>query len=239
MSVLRIHRFEVVESTNDVTLGMARRGEPPGTAVVARSQLRGRGRRGRSWWDAPGESLLMSVITRPDIPLSRFCQLSFAASLAAADLLAHHCGIAHVQLKWPNDVLAGGRKIGGVMVEVAGTEAVIGIGINVLQRSFPGDLAQTATSVALEGGACEDVDALIEPLAGSLLANVETLGSHGFEDILARWRKYMWGLGERAEVLADGDKVTGVISGVDCDGALIVTDEADAVHRIYAADSWN
>ena len=235
----RIHHFEVVDSTNELALELARRGEPEGTVVTAGRQLHGRGRRGRVWWDEPGQSVLMSVILTPDKPPEDVHQLTFVASLAAAECLSAQYDLK-VVLRWPNDVLKGGKKIAGVLVEVASLQptpaVVVGIGVNVNQMAFPGDLAQTATSFALETGTCWDVEEVTLDLVDDLVDDYDTYLREGFEEILHRWRKYMWGAGSRAEVVGEERTLEGIIMGVDSTGALVLKDAEGRRHAIHAAD---
>lgn len=228
-----IYRFEEVGSTNDVALGMARSGAPEGTVVIARSQTRGRGRRGRGWYSKPGESVIMSVILRPAVSARRHSELAFAAGIAVAECLQHECGLRPV-LKWPNDVLVNLRKIAGILIESEDRAAIVGIGVNVLQDSFPGDLAATATSVSLEGGSCTDVETLAAVILDRLLA-ARVLS---FEEILQQWRKYMWGLGWSVDVVTEDGTISGKISGIDSDGALLI-DRGGIIRRIIAADAIN
>ena len=129
-----IYRFEEVGSTNDIALGMARHGASEGTVVITRSQTKGRGRRGRKWFARPGESVIMSVVLRPELPLNRYSELAFVAAVAVAECLEDKCGL-EPSLKWPNDVLVGDRKIAGILIESERGAAIVGIGMNVLQNS--------------------------------------------------------------------------------------------------------
>jgi len=236
---VRIHRFDVVGSTNAIALDMAREGEPEGLVVTASAQTRGRGRRGRVWQDEPGACVLMSVLLTPDLPQSRLPELTFVASLSVAEFLIDSFGV-EAMLKWPNDVMVGDRKICGILLETTqtptGQAAVVGIGLNVNQAGFPPDIADSATSLRLEAGRVHAVDAVVEPLAEVLFSNYHAYMSAGFEEILNRWRKYMWRIGRRAVVTAGNTTVTGVISGVDCTGALVITDTDGGEHAILAAD---
>ncbi len=235
----RFHRYGIVESTNDIALAMARRGEPEGTIVTALSQTGGRGRMGRKWWDKPGDSLLMSVILAPDVPVSRIPELSFVVSLSTAQYLKSGLGI-DARLKWPNDVIVNGKKIAGILIEVThshnGPAAVAGIGININQLTFPDELVETTTSAANETGRHMSVEDLSEPFAKALFANYEVYLACGFEEISERWHKYMWGIGSQADVAAQGLTLRGVISGIDAAGGLLITDERDVVHTVFAAD---
>ncbi|OFX17904.1 MAG: biotin--[acetyl-CoA-carboxylase] ligase [Armatimonadetes bacterium RBG_16_58_9] len=232
----RFHHFDEVGSTNDVALEMAQAGEPEGAVVVARRQLEGRGRRGSRWWDEPGQSLLMSVILAPGGPVDELPRLSFVASLGVAECLQEVCGL-DACVKWPNDVMVGGKKIAGLLVEVAvlprGSVAVVGIGLNVNQTSFPDELADTATSISIETGRTWDVERITVSVAEHVFSEYD---AGGFADVLRRWRERMWGVGARVEVTAEGRVVSGIMRGVDSTGALVVGDDDGNECVIHAAD---
>lgn len=161
------------ESTNDVAREWARAGAPAGAVVTAERQTRGRGRRERKWDSPPGTGLYASFVLRPDWPAAEAPRLAVLCGMAAYGALLK-AGIGDLRVKWPNDILAGGRKICGVLVEprLGGDRiefAVAGIGINVGQGAddFPPDLRQPATSCRLENAPIS-VDGMLELLVQSL-----------------------------------------------------------------------
>ncbi len=230
--------YDTVDSTNDIALQMAREGAPEGICIAARRQLKGRGRRGRTWFDSAGESVLISIVFRPRIPLDRFHELSFVASLAVAEHLRNCFGI-EAKLKWPNDVLIRGLKVAGVLVEIErSTEAaVVGVGINVNQRKLPISLAQTATSVFIETETEHDVTQLTKTFAQTIADEYEHYIESDFEDIRGRWLNNMWGLDKLAEVRLEPETLVGTIAGLDKSGALLLRDSAGIEHTIHAADA--
>ncbi|MCX6997213.1 MAG: biotin--[acetyl-CoA-carboxylase] ligase [Kiritimatiellaeota bacterium] len=152
---------DVVTSTNDELKRLAADGAPEGTTVVARCQTHGRGQQSRRWHSPPDLGLYLSVLLRPPWRAGDSGSLALLAGLAVASA-CDALGVQTVRLKWPNDVLAGGRKIGGVLVEptLRGAQleyAVIGLGVNVLQTAedFPPELRATATSCRLAGVATD------------------------------------------------------------------------------------
>ena len=160
-------------STNDVAREWALTGAPDGALVVAARQTRGRGRRERTWDSPAGTGLYASFVLRPDWPADQAPNLAIVAGMAAFRAL-EKAGVRDLRMKWPNDVLANGRKICGVLVEPRlGAEriefAVAGIGINVGQGAddFPPDLRQPATSCRLENAPIS-VDGMLELLVQSL-----------------------------------------------------------------------
>jgi len=157
--------FEKVSSTNDVLREKAAAGAPEGSVVIAGAQTAGRGRRGKQWLSIPGKGVYISLLLRPRWPATESPFIAFFAALAAARTLERF-NVGAVKLKWPNDLLINGKKIGGVLIEPRISRGqlefvVAGVGINVLHGA--GDLeplgANAATSCLLEGAdvTCEDV----------------------------------------------------------------------------------
>jgi BirA family biotin operon repressor/biotin-[acetyl-CoA-carboxylase] ligase len=150
----KLHFSPVTQSTNTDALEAARAGAPHGSVYFADEQLAGRGRGDHSWHSAAGQGLYVSVLLRPPFPAARLPLLSFATGLAAANAIQAATQLS-IDLRWPNDLLIGPRKTGGILVE-AKTEsetvayAVVGIGINVHQSEFPTDLSTPATSLDME-----------------------------------------------------------------------------------------
>jgi BirA family transcriptional regulator, biotin operon repressor / biotin---[acetyl-CoA-carboxylase] ligase len=233
-----IVRLGRVDSTQAVAFALAADGAADGTVVVAESQTAGRGRRGRAWVDEPGASLLASIVLRPRLEPARLPGLSLAAGVAVAEALIRTAGLAP-RLKWPNDVLVDGRKIGGILLEsrlggaTAGPVTVaLGIGVNLGQRLFPADLAQRATSVWLATGRLVDRDVLLTALLDALTDWRRRLEYRGFAPVRARWRELADTLGRTVTV----DGVRGVAVDIDVDGALLVHDAEGRRHRLVAGD---
>ena len=157
----KLHFSRSTSSTNADALAAARCGEPHGSVYFADEQTFGRGRGDHGWISAAGEGLYVSVLLRPQIPAMYLPLLPLAAGLAAAEAIRAVAGLT-ADLRWPNDLLIGPRKVGGILVEATihsegpPHAVVLGIGINVHQRSFPLDLATPATSLDLETGAPSD-----------------------------------------------------------------------------------
>jgi BirA family transcriptional regulator, biotin operon repressor / biotin---[acetyl-CoA-carboxylase] ligase len=144
----RILWREKVSSTNDELRTLAEQGAAEGLILIAEEQSAGRGRRGAQWFSPKGESLAFSIILRPSDEKCFWSRISLAAGLAVAEALEHFLPLA--EIKWPNDVLCGGKKIAGILVEAGGDFVILGIGINVNTEHFPAELA--ATSLRCESG---------------------------------------------------------------------------------------
>lgn len=187
--------YASVTSTNDVAKELALKGAPDGLVVVAAEQTAGRGRRGRTWVTCPGQAVYLSVLLRPDWSAGDVTWLGVLGGVAAAEA-ASELGVKELLVKWPNDVLARGRKLGGVLVEPRlGDEkvdfAVVGIGFNVLQQpeDWPADLREIATSCRAEG--CEvTCDQVIRALLRQLDRWYRPAGEEGRADLLAEWSRW-------------------------------------------------
>ena len=213
-----ILRYGRVDSTQAIVFAMAAEGAADRTVVVAESQTAGRGRRGRTWQDEPGASLLVSILLRPKLTPAQLPTLSLTAGVALAEALATAAGL-QARLKWPNDILVGGRKLAGILLESRGLAPVValGIGVNITQGEFPCELAERATSVRLAGGAC-DRETLLAALLEALDRWRGRLEREGFAPVRERWRTLAETLGRTVTV----DGVTGVAVDVDEDGALLL-----------------
>lgn len=234
--VVRLGR---VDSTQAVAFALAAEGATDGTVVTADSQTAGRGRRGRRWMDEPGASLLVSIVLRPRLEPARLPGLSLAAGVAVAQVLTRVAGLSP-RLKWPNDVLVGGRKIAGILLEShmsAAGEAgrvttVLGIGVNLGQRMFPADIGQRATSVWLASGRVVDREVLLAALLDAVGEWRRRLEYRGFAAVRTRWRELSDTLGRTVTV----DGVSGMAVDIDVDGALVVNDAEGRRHRVVAGE---
>jgi BirA family biotin operon repressor/biotin-[acetyl-CoA-carboxylase] ligase len=175
-------------STNDVAREWALAGAPAGAMVVAARQVRGRGRRERSWDSPAGSGLYASFVWRPSWPAQQAPRLGILAGMAAYGAL-EAAGVPELRVKWPNDVLSAGNKIGGVLVEprIGGEQiefAVAGIGINICQQraDFSPAVRERATSCAL-AGVSVSVDHMLEQLIGSWRA----VWAMPFEQVRLNW----------------------------------------------------
>lgn len=229
-TVVRVGR---VESTQALAFALAADGAADGTAVLADSQSAGRGRRGRAWLDEPGASLLVSVVLRPRLEPVGLPLLSLAAAVAVAEALAQVAGVA-ARLKWPNDVLVGGRKIAGILLESRlgpPPTVVVGIGVNLTQRTFPPSLRAGATSVALETDRPVARETLLDALLEALDRWRRSLERGRTAALLERWRALADTLGRTVSI----DGAHGVAVDVDADGALLLAD-GDRRHRVVAGE---
>ncbi len=230
-----IVRRHVVTSTQAVAFEHAAAGAADGTAVVADLQTEGRGRRGRRWNAPAGSALTVSVIMRPRLAWPEVPLLSYAAALAVATTLERVSDVTP-RLKWPNDVLVRGRKIAGILLEGRAAEpapplVVVGIGVNLAQRHFGAELADRATSLALETGHAPDREETLHTLLAELGDWRARLEIEGATPIRAAWLARADTIGRRVRV----DGVTGVAVDLDLDGALVL-EERGVRHRVVAGE---
>ena len=218
------HRFDIVDSTQTIALALADTGAADGTTVIADYQNEGRGRRGRSWYAPPGTALLASIVVRPRVEPRDLPLYSFAAALATADTVERLAAVAP-RLKWPNDVLVGGRKVSGILLDsrtAPGCAPVvaIGIGLNLRQTSFPPELEPRATSLLIETGRAIATEDALDALLAALTLWRGRLEREGFAPLRARWLEVADTIGRRVEV----DGLAGVAVDLANDGALVIAD---------------
>lgn len=231
----KLHFSPVTGSTNTDAMAAARAGAPHGSVYFADEQRAGRGRGDHAWHSAAGEGLYVSVVLRPELPAAELPLLPLAAGLAAAEAIEAVTGLA-IDLRWPNDLLLGPRKTGGILMEAQSEAtaiafAVVGIGINVHQRNFDPGLATPATSLDLECGHVFGQRISRQALLVGLLESLEREGQRlrdpaGRAMIPARVESAStWVRGRNVEVHG-ARAFTGVTEGLDEHGFLLVrTDE--------------
>lgn len=236
-----LRAYETIDSTNEAAALWARSGAPAGALVVADHQTAGRGRHRRVWQAEPGKNLLVSLVQRPALPLDRISLLPLLAGLAVAQAIDTLAAPVTVALKWPNDLIISGKKVGGILLESSQSGGstqppdfiVLGIGINVNQERFSPDLVETATSLLLETGRFMARDALLAELLCVFEAMYEALGDEAASNRLLRsYESRMHQRGEQVEVRFPGGLGTrvGVLEGVSPLGALrLRTPEGEAL----------
>jgi BirA family biotin operon repressor/biotin-[acetyl-CoA-carboxylase] ligase len=217
-----------VDSTNDVAMERALRGDPHGTVVMADEQRRGKGRLGRIWVSPPDANIYMSVILRPEMSPGDAGLLTIMAAVASASSLQEMTGL-EVTIKWPNDIEVSGRKLGGILTEMRSEPgrvlcAVVGIGINVNMRmdDFPEELRDTATSLYHETGRAWARTDVAAHLLDGLHGEIVSLRKHGRRPLLDRWRRLSSTLGEKVSVETSAGTIAGTALDVDDRGLLLV-----------------
>ena len=234
----------VTGSTNADLLARAAAGEPEGAVLAAEHQRAGRGRLGRTWTSPPRAALTFSVLLRPAVPRARLGWLPLLAGVAVAAAVRAVAAV-DAQLKWPNDVLVGPRKLAGILAEAAGDAVVVGTGVNVSTGPAglppPGPGALAATSLAIEGAATADRAVLLAEILAGLERRYRAwsavLGDTERSGLRAEYTGLCGTLGRRVRVELPGGRVLdGVAAALDADGRLLVSVPPDAGLPVAAGD---
>lgn len=227
-SLIHLQVADEVDSTSTRLVELAARGAPSGTCLAAEWQSAGRGRRGRSWVSSLGGSLTFSLLWRFDRGVGHLAGLSLAVGIAIARALSA-CGVARVQVKWPNDIVADFRKLAGILIETTGemqgpSVAVVGVGVNyrlgerVLER-----IDQAVADVATCASPVPTRNALLEAMLRELAATLETFERDGFAAFRDAWRALHAYQGRAVRVMPARDPpFDAEVTDVGPDGALIV-----------------
>jgi len=236
-----------VASTNTHTAALAEENVPHGTVVVAESQTAGRGRLGRHWHSPSGKNLYCSVLlrtmpAREQQPLW-LSWISLIAALAVSRAVQVTTSLKP-SVKWPNDILIGNRKLGGILCESSGVgtahaTVVVGIGLNVNVRrdEFPEELREIATSLAIEAGHPCDRTALLAALLGEMETRCESFLAGNHEDILKEYMLRCSTVGQRVRIeLAHGEQMDGTAESIQTDGSLRVIRDDRTTADIRAGD---
>jgi BirA family biotin operon repressor/biotin-[acetyl-CoA-carboxylase] ligase len=207
--------------------------------VVADQQTAGRGRRGHTWFSPPGAGLYVSVVLAPATarvdPMRATMLLTLAAGVAIAEGVEAATSLA-ADLKWPNDLLAGGRKLGGILAEGSGDTVVLGYGLNVLATAFPPELVDRATSLESALGRVVDREALLAETLAALSQRYDDLLDGRFDAILDAWRRRAPAAsGTRVAWTTNSGTLSGVTQGIDDHGALLVRVD-DRLERIVSGE---
>lgn len=234
----RIAEVSSIDSTNAALRERAALGEPEGLVLRADEQTAGRGRRGRGW-DSPAGNLYVSLLLRPDCLPAEGATVGFVAAVALGRVL-RDLTPAEVLHKWPNDLLVGGAKMSGVLLE-AGTGVdgmldwlVLGMGVNI--RSHPETGLYPTTDLVASGGPSIVPRALLDRFLGVFGPFYDAWHEGGFKAVRADWLAFAAGIGERVVARLEREEVAGSFTDLDADGALILELDGGRQRRIAAGD---
>jgi len=240
--------YDSIGSTNDIVAALAASGVAEGAVVMAETQTAGRGRRGRTWFSPPGSGLYVSLLLTPSRavaePARATALLTLAAGLALAEGVQRATGLAP-DIKWPNDLLVGRRKLAGILAEglapggsaaADGLHVVLGFGINVSAAAYPPDVSARATSLESELGRGIDRGLVCAHALAAIAARYDDLMAGRFDAILDGWRRRAPGSrGARVRWQDSAGPRTGITAGIDDSGALLVQVD-DTVQRVVAGE---
>ncbi|MEW6668506.1 MAG: biotin--[acetyl-CoA-carboxylase] ligase [Thermodesulfobacteriota bacterium] len=238
----RIDYRPEVDSTNRIAKELAMAGEPEGTLVLADRQTGGRGRKGRAWFSPPGGGIYLSLILRPGLHPVEAPKMTLLAGVALAETLLPlvHSGVA---IRWPNDIYSRGKKIAGILTEVA-TEIdamdylVLGVGLNVSipRERFPAELRGRATSLVSETGAPARRAELLSDFLSRLEKHYFGIGEAGFSPVLQRWRELTDTIGKRVRTIWPDRPVEGIVAGIDEEGKLLLKRPDGSIRQILSGE---
>jgi len=235
-----VHYFETLGSTNDLAKALAAQGAPEGTVVVAEAQTSGRGRLGRTWDAPPQAGLYVSLVLRPMLPPMELPQITLTTAVAVVRAVRRVAGLAP-GIKWPNDLLLNGKKLGGILTEME-TESdrirhvVVGLGLNVNNPGFAPELAATATSLALATGKTFSRINLLQAWLEEFEALYGRFLNQGFAAILEEWKGFNVTLGKMVTVRQGPREISGQATDVAPDGALLLLTANGEMVRVTSGE---
>jgi BirA family transcriptional regulator, biotin operon repressor / biotin---[acetyl-CoA-carboxylase] ligase len=217
-----VHWFPSIGSTMQAASELAERGCPSGTVIGADEQTAGRGRYGRAWHSEPNSGLYMSEVLRLRIPPETLPIVTLALGLAVTEAILTTTGMP-CDLRWPNDVMAAGKKCAGILVQLHGDAIIAGIGINVNQTAFPDELKPLATSLRIVSGREQSRDDLLRNLLVSVDSFIEILTTGGKDPILRMFSEASSYVRGRRVIVDQGSAILeGTTEGLDPSGFLIL-----------------
>lgn len=234
--------YEKVDSTNSIAELLAARGKTEGTVVLAETQRKGRGRLGRSWLSPPFVNIYMSVILRPQIQLKDITLITIMASIACINVLRKGLAL-DASIKWPNDLIVSGKKIGGILTEVHIAEkrlgyAVTGIGLNVNIDSveFPNEIKDIATSLKIETGRTLSRTEILIDILNELDNWYKTLKDMKRKELLNEWELLNCTLGREVVIKTGKESLMGLAESINDEGMLVLKLPSGERRIIYSGD---
>ena len=234
------YHFPTLSSTNDLAKQLARQGSPQGTVIVAETQTAGRGRLGRTWESPRGTGIYVSVILRPALPPVEMPKLTLTAAVAVVEALERATALK-VGIKWPNDILCQGKKLGGILMEME-TESdqmshlVLGLGLNVNTPDFPPPLNAIATSLAQAGAKSYSRLTILRLWLEALDQLYADFQALEFTTILSRWRQAAVTLGNTVTVHQGRQIITGLALDINADGALLIRTAGGEIKPVFCGE---
>lgn len=228
-----------IDSTNEEARRLAAKGERGPLWLRADRQTAARGRRGRGW-ESPVGNLAATLLVAPEKSASECAQLSFVTAIAAADTASGFAPSADIKVKWPNDILADGKKFVGILLESTSsadaTLAYLAIGVGMNIAYFPPNLEYPVTSLAALGVSVPSASEAVTQLAAHFAKWYDIWMTSGFTPIQDAWLARAAGLGTRIRARLTREETSGVFEGIDNTGALILREAQGRVRTIAAGE---
>lgn len=235
----KIFTFDSIDSTNNCAKAVAGCGATEGTVVIAEQQTAGRGRMGRPWQSNPNENLIFSIVLRPRLSADALNLLPLYVAVAISAAIEHVTGLK-VECKWPNDILYNGKKVAGILIEGSIKQdtmdyVVIGVGINVNQMRFEGELSTRASSLKLESNKEVDRVRLFKEILAGLEKDYKLFQTSGFKSVVPQWMARSTMLNKTISISQQGNIISGVVKGLSPEGGLVLKSN-DAEQTVFAGD---
>ena len=235
----KIFTFDSIDSTNNCAKAVAGCGATEGTVVIAEQQTAGRGRMGRPWQANPNENLIFSIVLRPRLSADALNLLPLYVAVAVSEAIESVTGLK-VECKWPNDILYNGKKLAGILIEGSLKQdkvdyVVIGVGINVNQTKFEGDLSAKASSLKLESKKEIDRARLFKEILSGLEKDYRMFQTSGFQSVVPQWIAHSSMLEKTISVSQQGNVISGVVKGLSPEGGLVLKTNG-AEQTVFAGD---
>jgi len=237
-----IRVFERTTSTNDVIEKLARDGVKEGAVVFAESQTKGRGRLGRKWISPERKGLWFSVLLRPDLRPQETTQLTVASATALRRAIQSETGL-RPEIKWPNDIVIGGKKVAGILTELSAEldrvrHVILGIGVdvNLGAGEFPPELRKLATSLKIESGRTILRAELATAILRELDSDYARIGGGFFAEVADEWQEHCKTIGRQVTIQIGERRIRGRAESLDDDGALLLRTDHGRLERITGGD---
>ncbi len=237
-----IRVFQETTSTNDVIEKLARDGVKEGAVVFAETQTKGRGRLGRKWISPAGKGLWFSILLRPDIRPQEATQLTVASATALFRAIQSQTNLTP-EIKWPNDILIGGKKVAGILTELSAEldqvkYVILGLGVDVNLNAgeFPVELRKSATSLKTETGQSINRAALAAAFLQEFDVDYRRVCDGDFEKVADEWQRHCATIGNNVTVAIGERKIFGRAESLDADGALLIRTLHGHLERIIGGD---
>jgi BirA family biotin operon repressor/biotin-[acetyl-CoA-carboxylase] ligase len=237
----QIFRRDSVDSTNSEVARLAQQGAEEGLCVVAQQQTAGRGRLQRQWISPHGSGIYFSILLKPAFATDRWPLITLMAAVAVHDTLSETCAF-ELDIKWPNDILVGGKKLCGILAETIDTKngraVVLGIGINLKKTAFPPDIADRAISIEEATSRTFDREKILQRLVQNISHYYKLLdATDGNRQIVDAWSsRSSYAYGKNIRVTASEEAIEGLTRGLEGDGALRVETHEGEIKIVHAGD---
>ena len=237
----RVYHFFKTDSSNRVAMDLAFAGEPEGAVILAEEQTAGRGRAGRTWHSERGTGIYLSLLLRPQLSPVQAPLLTMLAGISAHGAIQAQTGL-NAELKWPNDLLLNGKKVGGILTEMHAEPdkvrfVIVGIGLNVNQEKFPAELSTVATSLRQESGRLQSRLELVARLLSQFEYDYNRFLNEGAAFVVERFQTVSsFANGKRVRVDTGRANYLGTTAGLSPEGLLLVKKDDDSMVTVIAGD---